>query len=43
LTPEELKAFQDKVKPLREELKEKYGEEACKAFKIDMDKEVEGR
>ncbi|MBQ9486959.1 MAG: DctP family TRAP transporter solute-binding subunit [Selenomonadaceae bacterium] len=42
LTPEELKAFQDKVKSLREELKEKYGEEACKAFKIDMDKEVEG-
>lgn len=38
LTPEELKRFQDKVKPLREKLKSKYGEEACKAFRIDMDK-----
>ena len=38
LTPEELKLFQDKVKPLREKLKAKYGEEACTAFRIDMDK-----
>lgn len=36
LTAEELKRFQDKVKPLREELKEKYGAEACKAFRIDV-------
>ena len=43
LTPEEIKVFQDKVKSLREELKAKYGEEACKAFRIDMDKEVEGK
>ena len=42
LTPEELKVFQDKVKPLREELKARYGEEACKAFRIDMAKEAEG-
>lgn len=42
LTPEELKKFQDIVKPLRDELKAKYGEEACKAFRIDMDKEVDG-
>ena len=38
LTPEELAVFKEKVKPLREELKKKYGEEACKAFKIDMNK-----
>ena len=38
LTPEELQRFQDMVKPLREQLKAKYGEEACKAFRIDMDK-----
>lgn len=43
LTPEEIKVFQDKVKPLREELKARYGEEACKAFRIDMEKEAEGR
>ena len=42
LTPEELKVFQDKVKPLREELKARYGEEACKAFRIDMAEEAEG-
>ena len=41
LTPEELKRFQDKVQPLREQLKEKYGEEACKAFRIDMEKNKE--
>ena len=38
LTPEQLEVFKEKVKPLREELKKKYGEEACKAFRIDMDK-----
>ena len=38
LTPEELKVFQEKVQPLREKLKAKYGEEACKAFRIDMQK-----
>ena len=38
LTPEELKIFQDKVKPLREKLKAKYGAEACEAFRIDMEK-----
>lgn len=38
LTPEELKLFQDKVKPLREKLKSKYGVEACEAFRIDMEK-----
>ena len=43
LTPEELKKFQDIVKPLRDELKARYGEEACRAFRIDMDKGVEGK
>ena len=38
LTPEELALFQERVQPLREQLKEKYGEEACRAFRIDMDK-----
>ena len=38
LTPDELEAFKEKVRPLREQLKEKYGEEACRAFRIDMDK-----
>ena len=38
LTDEELEVFKEKVKPLREKLKAKYGEEACKAFRIDMDK-----
>lgn len=38
LTPEELEVFKEKVKPLRETLKKKYGEEACRAFKIDIDK-----
>ena len=38
LTPDELEAFKEKVRPLREKLKEKYGEEACQAFRIDMDK-----
>jgi C4-dicarboxylate transporter DctM subunit len=41
LTPEELEIFKEKVKPLREELKKKYGEEACKAFRIDMDKNTQ--
>ena len=38
LTDEELEVFKEKIKPLREKLKAKYGEEACKAFLIDMDK-----
>lgn len=38
LTPEELAVFKAQVRPLREKLKEKYGEEACKAFYIDMEK-----
>ena len=38
LTPEELKVFKQQVQPLREELKKKYGAEACAAFKIDMEK-----
>lgn len=38
LTPEELENFKAQVRPLREKLKEKYGEEACKAFRIDMEK-----
>lgn len=41
LTPEELEVFKEKTRPLREELKKKYGEEACKAFKIDMEKNYE--
>lgn len=42
LTPEELEVFKEKVRPLREHLKEKYGEEACNAFKIDMEKNFKG-
>ncbi|MBQ7476973.1 MAG: DctP family TRAP transporter solute-binding subunit [Selenomonadaceae bacterium] len=38
LTPEELEVFKEKIRPLREELKKKYGEEACKAFRIDEEK-----
>lgn len=38
LTPEELEVFKERVRPLREELKAKYGAEACKAFRIDMEK-----
>ena len=38
LTPEELEVFKEQVKPLRERLKKKYGEEACRAFRIDMEK-----
>ena len=38
LTPEELNAFKQHIQPLREELKQKYGEEACRAFLIDMEK-----
>ena len=38
LTDEELEVFKEKIRPLREKLKAKYGEEACKAFRIDMDK-----
>ena len=39
LTPEELDVFKAKVQPLREQLKKKYGAEACKAFRIDVDME----
>lgn len=39
LTPEELLVFKEKVAPLREELKAKYGKEACDAFLIDMPKD----
>jgi len=42
LTPEELALFQERVQPLREQLKAKYGEEACRAFRIDMEKRFEG-
>ena len=38
LTAEELEVFKKQVQPLREELKKKYGEEACRAFLIDMEK-----
>lgn len=40
-TDEELKAFKERVRPLREELKKKYGAEACAAFRIDMEKNYE--
>ncbi|MBR1397693.1 MAG: DctP family TRAP transporter solute-binding subunit [Selenomonadaceae bacterium] len=40
LTPEELEIFKAQVRPLREKLKEKYGEEACNAFRIDMEKRI---
>ena len=36
LTPEQLKPFQDKVQGVRKELMEKYGEEACNAFRMKM-------
>ena len=42
LTPEELEIFKAQVRPLREKLKEKYGEEACNAFRIDMEKNHKG-
>lgn len=42
LTPDELEVFKEKVRPLREKLKQRYGEEACKAFRIDMEKNFEG-
>ena len=38
LTPAELGVFKEKVSPLREKLKKKYGPEACKAFRSDMSK-----
>lgn len=41
IRPEELEVFKEKVRPLREKLKAKYGAEACKAFRIDMDKNYE--
>ena len=42
LNHKQLKAFKARVQPLREQLKEKYGEEACKAFRIDMEKNIDG-
>ncbi len=42
LTPEELETFKERVRPLREKLKEKYGAEACEAFRIDMEKNYSG-
>lgn len=41
LTPEELEAFKKQVAPLREQLKARYGAEACAAFRIDMEKNYE--
>lgn len=41
LTPEELEAFKERVRPLREQLKAKYGAEACAAFQIDTEKNYE--
>ena len=41
LTPEELAVFKERVRPLREQLKQKYGEEACRAFRIDMEKNLD--
>ncbi|MBO4400580.1 MAG: DctP family TRAP transporter solute-binding subunit [Selenomonadaceae bacterium] len=38
LSPEELARIKLKVHPLREKLMEKYGEEACKAFRINEEK-----
>lgn len=42
LTPEELNLFKERVRPLREELKAQYGEEACRAFRIDTEKDYKG-
>lgn len=36
LTTEELKPFQDKVQGVRKELMEKYGAEACEAFRMKL-------
>lgn len=41
LSPEEINVFKEKVAPLREQLKAKYGAEACAAFQIDMKKNYE--
>lgn len=38
LSPEELARVKLKVQPLREKLMEKYGEEACEAFRINKEK-----
>ena len=38
LSHKELENFKARVSPLRETLKAKYGEEACNAFRIDMEK-----
>ena len=40
LNETELTRFKNAIQPLREKLKAKYGEEACKAFRIDMDKNI---
>ena len=37
LSPEELALFRERVRPLRQQLKAKYGKEACRAFRIDED------
>ena len=34
LSPEELNVFKEKIRPLIDQLKEKYGDEACQAFGI---------
>ena len=36
LTPEELAPFQEVVKDLRQSFFEKYGEEACAAFGVEL-------
>ena len=41
LTPEELSTFKERVRPLREKLKATYGQEACTAFRIDLEKNFE--
>ena len=41
LTPEQLAVFKERVRPLREKLKATYGQEACTAFRIDMEKDFE--
>lgn len=41
LSPEEIEVFKERVAPLREQLKAKYGAEACAAFQIDMKKNYE--
>lgn len=43
LSPEELALFKERVQPLREKLKEKYGAEACRAFQIDLREGADGK